>query len=355
VAAPTTSLPEWPGGIRNWDYRYVWVRDAAFTAQAFLLLGHLREAREYVRWVVGRLDAADSAERLGILYDARGGPVPRETTLDHWEGYERSQPVRIGNAAVHQLQLDIYGEVLDAVAGLAPHDPESVREVWPSISRLVDQAVDRWDEPDAGIWESRDPPRHYVHSKVMCWVAADRGVRLGELLGRTRSHRRWQRAADRIRKEVLDRGFDRERGTFVESFERRRMDASVLRIPLTGFLPFDDTRVRSTVAAVERELADGPYVRRYPPEGARHGPEGSFLLCGFWLVECLARGGDRERAVRNFRVLLKSAGPLRLFSEEYDPVRRRLLGNYPQAFTHIGVLRAALALGLPPGPRRTPG
>ncbi|MCI4331413.1 MAG: glycoside hydrolase family 15 protein [Thermoplasmata archaeon] len=344
VAAPTTSLPEWWGGPRNWDYRYAWVRDAAFSAQSLFLLGHFREARTYVGWIIDRLTTA-GPKGLATIYRASGAPVDVERRLDHWEGFHGSKPVRIGNAAGRQTQLDIFGEVLDAVEQLSPVDPDFIARAWPVLSRLVESAAHEWTRPDAGIWESRAPPLHYVHSKVMCWVALDRGRRIAERLGRGKAALRWGRVAETIHSTVLREGFDPARGSFVQAFDRRVVDASVLRIPMTGFLPYDDPKVLSTIAAVERELGDGPFVRRYRAEGSLHGPEGTFLLCAFWLVECLARSGQMDRAVQNFRRILRSASPLRLFPEEYDPKTRRPLGNYPQAFTHIGVLRAALAIG----------
>lgn len=351
VAAPTTSLPEWWLGPRNWDYRYAWVRDAAFAAQSLFLLGHVREARTYVEWIVARLRDAGT-QGLATMYRASGRPVDDEVNLPHWEGHRGSRPVRIGNAAGRQTQLDIYGEVLDAVGLLERGDPEFVQRTWPILSRLVEAAAREWKKPDAGIWESRGPHRHYVHSKVMCWVALDRGHRIAHRLGRERTAVRWRRLADEIHATVLERGFDARRGTFVQAFDEPELDASVLRIPMTGFLPFDDPRVISTVRTVEVGLAQGPFVYRNRVRRSSLGPEGAFLLCSFWLVECLARCGERERAVRIFRRLLRTAGPLRLFPEEYDPATRRPLGNYPQAFTHIGVLRAALAIGAPAEPRR---
>ncbi len=347
VAAPTTSLPEWWGGGRNWDYRYSWVRDAAFSAQALLLLGHVREARTYVEWIVTRLARAGS-NGLATMYRASGEAVDRERLLGHWEGYHGSRPVRVGNAAGDQTQLDIYGEVLDAVGQLEAIDPEFIRRAWPVLAPLVETAAKAWNRPDAGIWEERGEPRHYVHSKVMCWVALDRGRRIAERLGHRRWADRWQRVAGSIQEAVLRRGYDTAQGTFLQAFDHSELDASALRIPMTGFLPFDDPRVRSTVRVVERELAIGPFVYRNRTDRSPDGPEGAFLLCSFWLVECLARCGEIERAVRIFRRLLRAAGPLRLFPEEYDPAERRPLGNYPQAFTHIGVLRAALALGTGP-------
>jgi GH15 family glucan-1,4-alpha-glucosidase len=345
VAAPTTSLPEWVGGPRNWDYRYAWVRDAAFAAQAFLLLGHVREAREYVRWVAQRLFVGRARRRLGTLYEVSGGPAPSEFLLDHWEGYRGSSPVRVGNLAVEQLQLDVFGEVMDAVGQLAYLDLEFVRREWGALALLVEAAARAWTRPDSGIWEFRLQPAHYVHSKVMCWVAVQRGAQIANLLGDDVNAERWRRTAAAIHELILERGYDPELGAFIQAFDRPVLDASTLRLPMTGFLPFDDPRVRGTVRVIESELARGPFVYRYANDDGLPGPEGSFQLCSFWLVECLARGGERARAIRNFRQLLRTAGPLRLFSEEYDPTTRRALGNYPQAFTHIGLLRAALAIG----------
>jgi GH15 family glucan-1,4-alpha-glucosidase len=345
IAAPTTSLPEWIGGPRNWDYRFAWARDAAFSAQILILLGHVREARDYAQWIVDRLGNGRQKLPLGILYDVSGRAAHREEVLGHWEGYRCSRPVRIGNAAATQAQHDIYGEVLDVMAELAPLDLPFVRRNWPALSTLVHQALRAWTKPDAGIWESRDVPAHYVHSKVMCWVAVDRAAQISERIGASAEAAKLRREAERMRTIILARGFDPDRQTFVQAFDRETLDASVLRIPLTGFLPYDDPRVRGTVRAIESQLARGPFVYRDDTSGAELGPEGAFLLCSFWLVECLARGGERERAARNFRQLLKVAGPLRLFPEQYDPVRGEALGNYPQSFTHIGVLRAALAIG----------
>jgi GH15 family glucan-1,4-alpha-glucosidase len=348
VAAPTTSLPEWPGGPRNWDYRYVWVRDAAFAAQAFIVLGHLHEAREYVGWVLGRMPEEGSRIPLRTMYDVSGDAPPSEEQLPHWSGYADSRPVRIGNAAMDQLQLDIFGEVIGSAALLARIDPEYVHESWPRIRRLVELAGRLWTRRDSGIWESRAAPAHYCHSKLMCWVALERGAELADRFGEGSLARRFQGGAAEIRRVLLERGYDEKLGGFVQGFDRRWPDASLLRVPMVGFLPYTDPRVQGTIRLVENRLTQGPFVYRYSASRSLHGPEGAFLLCSFWLIECLARSGQRERAIRHFRELLKVSGPLRLFSEEYDPDRRLPLGNYPQAFTHIGVLRAALAIGAEP-------
>jgi GH15 family glucan-1,4-alpha-glucosidase len=346
VAAPTTSLPEWPGGARNWDYRYVWIRDAAFTAQVFLLLGHLSEARAYVGWAFERAAGLREGEELRTVYTVDGGSPPTESELPHLEGYLGSRPVRIGNAAAAQRQLDIYGEILDSALLLERLDPAFVRDHWSTIERLAQRVMSLWSLPDSGMWEARASPAHYVHSKLMCWVALDRAIQLAQSFGRVEPVDRWTRVADEIRAAILSRGFDDKLGAFVQAFDKRAIDASALRIGLDGFLPPNDPRVLGTIAAVERKLTRGPFVRRYEGDDGLAGPEGSFLLCSFWLVESLAKSGQMDRAKEHWRSLLEVAGPLLLFSEEFDPESNRPLGNYPQAFTHIGVLRAAFALGL---------
>jgi GH15 family glucan-1,4-alpha-glucosidase len=346
VAAPTTSLPEWPGGPRNWDYRYVWIRDAAFTAQVFLLLGHLHEARAYVGWALDRASELGPDEELHTIYTVDGRAPPPEAELPHLEGYLGSRPVRIGNGAAGQRQLDIYGEILDSALLLERVDPAFVRDRWPTIERLAHRTMELWALPDSGLWEARREPAHYVHSKLMCWVALDRALQLAQAFGETAPIDRWRRAAEEIRAAILSRGYDSRIGSFVQAFGRSELDASALRVPLTGFLPADDPRVLSTLASVERVLGRGPYLQRYEGDDGIGGPEGAFLLCSFWMVESLARSGQKEQALARWRALLEAASPLLLFSEEIDPTTGQPLGNYPQAFTHIGILRGALALGL---------
>ncbi|HTW56100.1 MAG TPA: glycoside hydrolase family 15 protein [Thermoplasmata archaeon] len=346
VAAPTTSLPEWPGATRNWDYRYVWIRDAAFTAQVFLLLGHVSEARAYVAWAFDRAARLTDGEELRTVFTVDGGTPPAEEELRHLEGYRASRPVRVGNGAAGQRQLDIYGEILDSALLLEGLDPAFVRDHWPTIERLAEQITKLWTLPDSGLWEARSPPAQHVHSKLMCWVALDRAIQLGRAFGKTEPIDRWTRVADEIRAAILSRGYDERRGSFVQAFDQPQLDASALRIGLDGFLPPTEPRVVGTIAAVESTLARGPFVRRYEGDDGLAGPEGAFLLCSFWLVESLAKSGQTERALEHWRALLDVAGPLLLFSEEYDPASQLPLGNYPQAFTHIGLLRAAFALGL---------
>lgn len=345
VAAPTTSLPEWPGGSRNWDYRYVWLRDAAFTAQVLALLGHHAEAQAYLRWVVHRIGAEG---QLRVMYDAHGGHELAEQELPHLAGYLDSRPVRVGNGASDQTQLDIYGEVLDAALILKEVDPDLqfLREHWPALSRLADAVTSLWRVPDHGLWEIRGLPAEYVHSKLMCWVALDRAAQLGTALGNEPRVAGWRTEAEAIRAAVLARGYDRDQGAFVQAFDRPVLDAALLRVPLVGLLPYDDARVLSTIEVVRRKLGRGAFIYRYTASDGIDDPEGAFLLCSFWMVECLARSGRRPLALKHWRALLAASSPLGLFAEEYDPRHHRPLGNYPQAFTHIGLLRAALALGL---------
>jgi GH15 family glucan-1,4-alpha-glucosidase len=346
VAAPTTSLPEWPGGPRNWDYRYVWIRDAAFTAQVFLLLGHHHEARSYVGWALDRASELRPDEELRTVYTVDGGAPPVEIELPHLEGYLASRPVRVGNAAAGQRQLDIYGEILDSALMLERVDPAFVRDRWTTIERVAERTVELWALPDSGIWESRLAPAQFVHSKLMCWVALDRALQLAAAFGKTEPIERWRRVAEEIRAALLTQGYDERVGSFVQEFGRPEVDASALRIPLTGFLPAGDPRVVSTISAVERTLGRGAFLQRYEGDDGLRGPEGAFLLCSFWLVEALAKSGQMDRALAHWRSLIEVAGPLLLFAEEIDPATNQPLGNYPQAFTHIGVLRGALALGL---------
>jgi GH15 family glucan-1,4-alpha-glucosidase len=346
VAAPTTSLPEWPGGHRNWDYRYVWIRDAAFAAQSLLLMGHVYEARSFLIWALAILRGVPAGEGLKVVYRAHPDADLTERELDHLAGYRNSKPVRIGNAASDQFQLDIYGELLDAALLLSDIDREALADDWADLERLAEEVVRLWRKPDQGIWEVRGPPLHYVHSKVMSWVALDRAVALGRRYGQSSKVARWEEEALWIQSLVMSRGYDPRRETFVQAFDRPSIDAANLRIPLVGFLSPDDPRIAGTILRIESELCDGPFVYRYRADDGISDPEGAFLPCSFWLVECLARAGERRRARQNFERLLHAAGPLRLFSEEYDPRRATPLGNYPQAFTHIAMLRATLALGL---------
>jgi alpha,alpha-trehalase len=353
VAAPTTSLPEWPGADRNWDYRFVWIRDASLTAEILLSLGHEPEAKRFLTWVFERLQGRDPTA-LGVLYGAHGETDLSERTLDRFRGFLDSRPVRVGNGASEQFQLDIFGELFDAVDLLVELEPSFAPTAWRSMGPVAAALARVWQRPDNGIWEVRGPPAFYVYSRVMAWVGFDRAVRLAERAGDTASSREFRPFAERVRAEVMSRGIDPATGAFVQAYDRPRPDASNLRIPHVGFLPYDDPHVRATVEWTERELADGPYVYRYRGGDGFASPEGAFLPCSFWLVVDLARGGDLARARAHLARILDDGGPLGLFSEEYDPKGRRPLGNYPQAFSHIGLLRAIEAIAassLPAGQR----
>jgi len=346
VAAPTTSLPERIGGIRNWDYRYCWLRDATLTLLALLQAGQAQEAAAWRLWLL-RAVAGDPAD-VQIMYGVAGERRLTELELPWLAGYEGSRPVRVGNAASGQLQLDVYGEVLDALfhsraAGLLTEHP-----AWELQLGLLEHLEEAWREPDEGIWEIRGERRHFVHSKVMAWVAFDRAVRTVETQGLDGPVERWRAVRDEIRAEVCGRGFDGELGSFTQSYGSKELDASLLLLPLVGFLPASDPRIRGTVEAVERELLEDGFVRRYRSrEGGVDGlppGEGVFLPCSFWLVDCYELIGRHEDAVALFDRLLGVANDLGLFSEEYDPAAGRLLGNFPQAFTHLAFVNSVFTV-----------
>jgi GH15 family glucan-1,4-alpha-glucosidase len=323
VAAPTTSLPERLGGVRNWDYRLCWVRDATFALNALILGGYLEEARAWRQWLIRAL--AGTPAQMQIMYGLGGERRLTEIELPWLPGYERSAPVRIGNAAHAQFQLDVWG-VIDTLM----HHLESV-----------------WTEPDEGIWEVRGPRRHFTHSKVMAWVAADRMVKLSAAGGVEAPTDRWRRLRDTIHEDVCRRGFDPVRNAFVQSYGARELDASLLMIPLVGFLPAEDPRVRGTVAAIERELLVDGLVRRYTTQSGVDGlppGEGLFLACSFWLVDNLVLLGRREDARRLYGQLLALRNDVGLLAEQYDPRARRLLGNFPQALSHIALVNSACNL-----------
>ncbi|MGW6569449.1 glycoside hydrolase family 15 protein [Streptomyces sp. NPDC054975] len=348
VAAPTTSLPEELGGVRNWDYRSCWLRDSTLTLNALLSAGYVEEAGAWRDWLL-RAVAGDPAD-LQIMYGPGGERRLPETVLPWLRGYADSAPVRIGNAAVDQFQLDVYGEVMDSLymareAGIPP-----VVHAWNLQLSLLGFLESTWRAPDEGLWEVRGPRRHFVHSKVMAWVAADRAVRTLEADPSLRGDAaRWRAMRDEIHAEVCDRGYDPVRNTFTQSYGSRELDAATLLIPRVGFLPPDDPRVVGTVDAVREELTHGGFVRRYSTEGVSvdglPGGEGTFLVCSFWMADALRMTGREEEARELFEHLLKLRNDVGLLAEEYDPVAGRQLGNFPQAFSHIGLVGTALALG----------
>jgi GH15 family glucan-1,4-alpha-glucosidase len=348
VAAPTTSLPEQIGGERNWDYRFCWLRDATLTLLAFLNGGYLDEARAWRVWLL-RAAAGDPAA-LQIMYGVAGERRLTELTLDWLPGYEESRPVRAGNAASQQFQLDVYGEVLDALHQGRVHELGVSKEAWALQRRLLRFLEHAWKEPDEGIWEVRGPRRHFTHSKVMAWVAFDRGVQAVERFGRTGPVERWREIRGEIHAEVCERGFDVELNSFTQSYGSKRLDASLLIIPLVGFLPADDPRMIGTVAAIERRLVRDGLVYRYEHDDESRSidglppGEGAFLPCTFWLADNLALQGRDEEAEAVFRRLLSLRNDLGLLAEEWDPATRRQLGNYPQAFTHVALVNTAFNL-----------
>jgi trehalose-phosphatase len=345
VAAPTTSLPEHLGGIRNWDYRYCWLRDAALSATALVRLGSYNEAMAYLDWVLGIVEERDEPERLAPLYNVTGRHLPPEADLAELAGYAGSRPVRVGNAAERQVQLDVFGPIVDLVWTLL----EAGAPVSSQHLKLVDamvQAVERrWEEPDHGIWEIRKPPRHHVHSKTMCWVTADRASRIADgFLGRSRDD--WEQLRDRIRDDVLEHGYKEEVGAFTAAYDGVDLDASVLVVGLKGLVTPDDPRFVSTVGAVEQALRDGPTVYRYKDDDGLPGAEGGFHLMTSWLVDAYLLVGRTADAQALFKDLTALAGPTGLLSEEYDPHLERALGNHPQAYSHLGVIENALNLDL---------
>jgi GH15 family glucan-1,4-alpha-glucosidase len=343
AAAATASLPEKIGGVRNWDYRYTWIRDTSFTLQALFNLGHLSETEAYLQWVE-RLLSEHGAAGMRIMYGIRGESELPEEELSHLEGYKGSRPVRIGNAAAGQRQLDIYGEIMDAALKLSDYVGKIDAELWPFLRDICDYAAVHWREKDSGIWEVRGGPRHFVYSKVMCWVALDRGLTIARRYGFPAPLAHWEGVRGQIREEVLDRGWSAEKKAFVQHYETTALDASALLIPLMGFLPPHDARVASTIDAVRRELGSGGLLHRYLSEDGLAGDEGVFLLCSFWLAQCLAARGEYEEARAVLRRLEGLANHVGLFPEEYDVNWREALGNFPQAFTHIGYINTVLAL-----------
>jgi GH15 family glucan-1,4-alpha-glucosidase len=352
VAALTTSLPEQIGGVRNWDYRLCWLRDATFTLYALLIGGYVEEACAWRDWLVRAV--AGMPGQTQPLYGIGGERLLPETELPWLSGYEESRPVRIGNAAHEQLQLDVFGEVMDALHfarrhGMAPSD-----DAWQVERALLSHLESIWHLPDAGIWEMRGPPRHFTHSKVMAWVAFDRGVKAIEEFGRKGPAARWRKQRDALHAEICLKGFDRNLGSFVQSYGSQELDAALLMLPLVGFLPIDDPRIRGTVAAIEQHLTDSHgFVRRYATEASADGlppGEGSFLLCTFWLVDNYALLGRLDDATRLFRKLLAVANDVGLLPEEYDAEHSRFLGNFPQAFSHVALINSARNLTARGGP-----
>ena len=342
VAAATTSLPEAPGGDRNWDYRYSWVRDSTFMLWALYTLGFDEEANDFFYFIA---DMAEGEEgQLQIMYGIGGENRLEEQELDHLSGYDQSRPVRIGNGAYNQDQHDVWGAVLDSIYLHTRSRDQLPDRLWPIIKRQVEKALERWREPDRGIWEVRGDPKHFTSSKMMCWVAADRGARLAQIRADETAAARWQAAADEIHADICDHGVD-ERGVFVQHYDTTALDASLLLMPLVRFLPPDDPRIRATVLAIGDELTENGLVLRYRVEQTDDGfasEEGTFTICSFWLVSALAEIGEISRARGLCEKLLSFASPLLLYAEEIDAATGRHLGNFPQAFTHLALINAVV-------------
>ncbi len=348
VAAPTTSLPEDIGGVRNWDYRYCWLRDTTFTLLALMNGGYYDEARDWMQWL--RRTIAGSPDQVQIMYGISGERTLAEWKIQSLPGYENSSPVRVGNAASEQLQLDIYGEVLDAfffTYGKLGHESAGDFNL---LRSLVEHLETIWKEPDAGIWEVRGGPKHFTYSKVMAWVAFDRAVKLAKAIKADAPIERWEKTRDAIHKQVCKKGFSKRRNSFVQHYGSRQLDASVLLLAMVGFLPPEDPRIRGTVEAIERHLMQGGLVMRYDTsktDDGLPGSEGKFLACSFWLATNLKLIGRDEDALKLFERLLRLANDVGLLSEEYDTERERLVGNFPQAFSHIALIEAAYHLTQP--------
>ena len=342
MAAATTSLPETPGGERNWDYRYTWIRDATFMLWGLYTLGFDWEANDFFYFIA---DVAEAEQgQLQIMYGIDGEDELTEEVLEHLGGYEGARPVRIGNSAYDQDQHDVWGALLDSVylhTKSRDHLPE---RIWPILKRQVETALEKWREPDRGIWEVRGEPKHFTSSKLMCWVAADRGARLAELRGELEFAARWQSAADEIKNDICENALD-ERGVFTQHYDTDALDASVLLMVLTRFLPSDDERIVNTVLAIADELTQDGLVLRYrvqETDDGLEGEEGTFTICSFWLVSALVEIGEQQRATDLCAKLLGYASPLGLYAEEIDARSGRHLGNFPQAFTHLALINAVM-------------
>jgi GH15 family glucan-1,4-alpha-glucosidase len=348
VAAPTCGLPEEIGGVRNWDYRYTWIRDAAFTTYAFMRLGYTEEAANFMNWLQARVrEEATPTGPLQIMYTIHGDHELPEQILDHLEGYRGSSPVRVGNAAAEQLQLDIYGELIDSIYLYDKYGTPIAYDSWNQIRSMLDWVSNNWEKPDDGIWEVRGGRQQFVYSKMQCWVALDRGLRLAQKRSLPIERLRLRRERDRIYETIMEKGWDAKRRTFVQYFGSDAIDASNLLMPLVLFISPTDPRMLGTIERTMEELISDSLVHRYEiGKGAGDGltgREGTFSMCTFWLVEALARAGRLEEARLIFEKMLTYANHLGLYAEEIGP-SGEALGNFPQAFTHLGLISAAFSL-----------
>jgi GH15 family glucan-1,4-alpha-glucosidase len=348
VAAPTTSLPEGVGGERNWDYRFAWVRDASFTLHALWVAACPDEADKFFSWLTGTVASQRADEELQIMFGIGGEHDLSERAIAHLPGWRGSRPVRVGNGAWNQRQLDVYGELLDAAARLSEQLERIDEPTKVFLARMADAAAERWRGQDQGIWEVRGEPRDFVYSKLMCWVALDRAIQIASLIGAEDRVQGWTASREEIREAILAQGWSDAANAFTQSFGSDELDASNLMMPIVGFLPADDPRMRATIDAIAERLTDerGLVFRYRSEEGVDGlaGTEGTFLLCTFWLAEALALAGELDRARETFERAISFANDLGLLSEEVDESTGELLGNFPQAFSHIGLVNAAWAI-----------
>lgn len=342
VAAPTTSLPEEIGGLRNWDYRFTWLRDTSLILRALVSIGHHDEALDFFEWVES-LDLA-SAPRVQIMYGLRAETEMPERTLDHLAGYRNSRPIRVGNAASTQTQLDIFGEVLDAAYYCSRTMKSPSGHMWPVLQLLADRAARRGRAPDQGIWEVRAEPQHFLHSKLLCWVAMDRAIRLAEETSMPGDVRQWRTVREEIRHAILTRGYNSTVGAFTQAFDSPTLDASALLIPLVGFLQASDPRVQSTVRRMQQQLTSDGLVHRYRADDGLSGGEAAFAICSFWMVDNLALAGRLRAARELFGKVTSYANDVGLLAEEIRPSTGELLGNVPQGFTHLALIRSAVMI-----------
>jgi GH15 family glucan-1,4-alpha-glucosidase len=344
AAAPTTSLPEVVGGSRNWDYRYCWIRDAAFTIRALYELGHEREARNGYDWCLTMCYKDDPGDINHPLYGLHYKTEMSENTLDHFSGYRNSTPVRIGNAAGSQEQLDTYGELITAIYTATNYGEDLSKGSWEVLEETINHVCEVWTEKDSGIWEVRGGPQHVVHSKVLCWAAVDRGIKMAEGGDFDAPLSRWEETREQIKETVLEDGFDESLGCFTQTFDNNTIDAAALRFGTIGFLPFDDERIQETIdTVIDRLTTDEGLVRRYTDDD-QPSKDNPFVMCTFWLIDCLALSGRTDEAREIFENIMEYVSPLGLFAEEIDPESGEQRGNFPQAFSHVGLVNSALHL-----------
>ena len=343
AAAATTSLPEAIGSGRNWDYRFTWIRDASFTLKAFFSLGHITEADSFIRWLHG-IYKKYGEKNLQIMYSLEGKARLKERELIYLKGYKNSRPVRIGNSAYTQSQWDIFGEIMDTALRLSDYAGKIDEGLWPFFRNICNLAASNWSKPDNGIWEVRNGPFHFIYSKVMCWVALDRGIKIAKRYGFDAPISKWKDERNKLTKDIIEKGYKKDVNSFVQHYNSKEIDASLLLLPLMDFLPIDDERIQNTINSCKKNLMKDGFLLRYTSQDGLKGKEGGFVLCNFWLIECLTKAGKIGEAEKQLATTLNAANHLGLFSEQYDVNNNQMLGNFPQAFSHIGYINAVSAI-----------